>query len=152
MVKYVLQNDFILFIDFSFIGIFSMMTYVSKTILKRIILTFFFFFFYIRLSFASKFLTISNVRCIWWPFLILIITFFDKPAKLKFLLKFVLWNSVHYDIFLPTYLFEKIIKNLKGNANQVNGFSHYRKYKERAKLGNFLLIIFRWIPNMQRSL
>lgn len=41
MVKYLLQDDFILFIDFSFIGIFSMI-YVIKTILKRIILTFFF--------------------------------------------------------------------------------------------------------------
>lgn len=32
MVKYLLEDDLILFIDYLFIGIFSMMTYVTKTI------------------------------------------------------------------------------------------------------------------------
>lgn len=60
MVKYLLEDDLILFIDYLFIGIFSMMTYVTKTIFI-VILT---FFFYIRLSFALKFLTVSNIRCV----------------------------------------------------------------------------------------
>lgn len=42
MVKYLLEDDLILFIDYLFIGIFSMMTYVTKTIFI-VILTFFFF-------------------------------------------------------------------------------------------------------------
>lgn len=60
MVKYLLEDDLILFIDYLFIGIFSMMTYVTKTIFI-VILT---FFFYIRLSFALKFLTVPNIRCV----------------------------------------------------------------------------------------
>lgn len=60
MVKYLLEDDLILFIDYLFIGIFSMMTYVTKTIFI-VILT---IFFYIRLSFALKFLTVSNIRCV----------------------------------------------------------------------------------------
>lgn len=60
MVKYFLKDDLIIFIDYLFIGIFSMMTYVTKTIFI-VILT---FFFYIRLSFALKFLTVSNIRCV----------------------------------------------------------------------------------------
>lgn len=61
MVKYLLEDDLILFIDYLFIGIFSMMTYVTKTIFIVILTS---FFFYIRLSFALKFLTVSNIRCV----------------------------------------------------------------------------------------
>lgn len=40
MVKYLLEDDLTLFIDYLFIGIFSMMTYVTKTIFIVILIFF----------------------------------------------------------------------------------------------------------------